>query len=426
MPSRSPLPFPSRRFPFGVFGFAAVVALLAACGARPAAGPGVGDRPPEVVEMQPVVIESQTGDDGNITTEAYDAEMLFQQARGAFDGHRFDEAERLYGKLLERFPQSDLSVTAIYNRGLCLEHLKQYGQAAAHFRRYSQIATTLKDKRDGEFRWGYNLVQTGDFPMALDLYTRLLIETDLSPADRAECYLRRGIALLRLSRYGEAEKDLRRSLDQAAQAYQDELMNNELAAEAHFRRGEIYQRMCREVTLKLPVESMKDDLAEKARFFRQSQASFIDALNVRHSYWATAAGLKLGELYEDFYTDILSAEVPPDFDKDTKRFYFVELRKKLVPLLEQSLSIYEKNITMSERIGAQNEWVKETETRLSRLRSLIEATHREDAAEALEAAAKAGATPPSAGAPAPAPERPAAAPFSAPAEVPEAAGGAVL
>jgi tetratricopeptide (TPR) repeat protein len=395
---------------------------LAACGARPAPTP---DKPAEVVEMEPVVIESQQGDDGKITTEAYDAEMLFQQARGAFDAQHFDEAERLYGKLLERFPQSDLSVTSLYNRGLCLEYLKQYGQAAAHFRRYAQVAATLKDKRDGEFRWGYNMVQTGDFPMALDLYTKLLLAEDLGPADRAECYLRRGISLLRLSRYGEAEKDLRRSLDQAAEAYQNELMGNELAAEAHFRRGEIYQKMCREVSLKLPVESMKDDLAEKVRYFRQSQASFIDALNVRNSYWATASGLKLGELYEDFYTDILSAEVPRDFDKDTKKYYFVELRKKLVPLLEQSLSIYEKNITMSERMGAQNEWVKETEARLDRLRSLIEATHREDADSALTAAAQAGAPTPASAAPASAalpvpataPAAPAA-PITAPAEVP--------
>ena len=40
------------------------------------------------------------------------------------------------------------------------------------------------------------------------------------------------------------------------------------------------------VRLKLPVESMKGDLAAKVRFFRQAQQSFIDALNVRHSYWA--------------------------------------------------------------------------------------------------------------------------------------------
>lgn len=375
--------------------------FFAGCGSRPAPAP---EQPPRIVEMPPVVIESRTGEDGELTTDAYDADMLFQQARGAFDAQHFDEAERLYGKLLERFPQSELSVTSLYNRGLCLEYLKQFGQAAAHFRRYSQVAATLKDKRDGEFRWGFNLIQTGDFPMALDLYTRLLIETDLGAADRAECYLRRGLALLRLSRYGEAEKDLRRSLEQAVIAYQNELTGNELVAEAHFRRGEIYQRMSREVVLKLPVESMKDDLAEKVRYFRQSQNSFIDTLNVRQAYWATAAGLKLGELYEDFYTDILSAEVPPDFDKATKKFYFVELRKKLVPLLEQSLTIYEKNITMSERMGAQNEWVKETETRLDRLRSLIDATHREDAEAALSAAAVTGSGP--------------AAPISAPASGP--------
>ena len=70
--------------------------------------------------------------------------MLFQQARGAFDAHHFDEAERLYGKLLERFPQSDLSVTSLYNRGLCLEYLKQYGQAAAHF---SQPMQVVRSKR---------------------------------------------------------------------------------------------------------------------------------------------------------------------------------------------------------------------------------------------------------------------------------------
>jgi hypothetical protein len=76
-------------------------------------------------------------------------------------------------------------------------------------------------------------------------------------------------------------------------------------------------------------------------------------------------------------------------------------------------------------MGAQNEWVKETEARLDRLRSLIEATHREDADSALTAAAQAGAPTPASAAPASAalpvpataPAAPAA-PITAPAEVP--------
>lgn len=353
---------------------------LSACGA-----PAVKlERPPTTLEMEAIVVESTIGDDGLVRSESYDSNTLFADAKSAFDRHDFDDAERLYGKLLERFPQSEYATVAIYNRGLCLEQLKQYGQAAAHFRRYTQLALTLKDRRDGEFRWGFNLVMTGDHAMALELYTRLLLETDLSPADRVEVYLRRAISLLRLARYGEAERDLKKALEQAQTAYQGYTDGNELVAEVHFRRGEIYQRLCREVNLKLPVETMQDDLAEKARYFRQSQNSFIDALNVRHAYWATAGGLKLGELYEDFYTDVLSAEVPADFDKETKKYYFIELRQKLVPLLEQSLAIYEKNITLSVRVGADNEWVKETERRLGRLRGLIDAAHAEKSEDAFK------------------------------------------
>ncbi|MGK0359923.1 MAG: hypothetical protein ACI9U2_002229, partial [Bradymonadia bacterium] len=83
------------------------------------------------------------------------------------------------------------------------------------------------------------------------------------------------------------------------------------------------------------------------------------------------AGLRLGEIYEQFYRDVLLAEAP-NLTVAERRYYQVELRRQLLPLLEESLIIYETNITMSERIGAQNEWVEETEVRVARLRALIE------------------------------------------------------
>jgi hypothetical protein len=223
---------------------------------------------------------------------------------------------------------------------------------------------------------GVNLVRTKNFGEALHLYTRLLEAEDLQPADRGECHLRRGIARAHLKQPGRAERDFRAAESYVRQAYGEHLQGNDLLAEVHFRRGELFQLLAANVPLKLPVKTMKRDLADKVRFFRQSQASFIAALNVRQSYWATAAGLKLGELYEGFYRDVLTAEVPDDFDKQTRAYYLYELRKELLPLLEQSLAIYEKNITMSERIGARNEWVEETESRVAKLRSLIEESQR--------------------------------------------------
>ena len=358
------------------------------------------------VEMEPMVVELSVGEDGKTSMKAFDAQQLFEAGEAAFQAKRYDECDRQYTQLLERFPKSRYVHATLYNRGLCLEEMGQHALAGRHLQRHADLATTLADRRDGEFRWGYNLVKTGDFPRALGLYERLLGETDLNPLDRAECLLRQGIAQAGITRLGLAEKSLEAAIEQVKLGTDGLTRGNDTLAEVHFVRGEIYQRLSHEVPLKLPIEQMEGDFADKTRFFRKSQRSYLDALNVQHPYWATAAGLKLGELYEAFYRDVLSAQVPKDFDEKTTIFYVAELRKKLQPLLEHSLSIYERNMSMSQRIGADNEWVKETESRLERLRELIEETEKLDPAKALEAAPdsdKELSNPPSRGVAKPAP-----------------------
>ncbi|MFN3202091.1 MAG: tetratricopeptide repeat protein [Bradymonadia bacterium] len=366
--------------PMARFGLPAILGFagLAGCGARPAPQQ---ETPKQVVEMDSMVIEYQGEQDGKSVTVAFDDAALFTEAKGYFDGQKFEEAQASYGKLLKYFPKSSYVHAALYNRGLCFEHLKQYGEAANHFRRYIQLSKSLEDQRDGEFRWGYNLIKTEDWPTALDLYNRLLKDPQgLGEADLAEAYLRRATALTAMDQFGESERDLKKSMRLIEKAYSGVTEGNPLYAEAHFRRGQIYETLFRKVQLKLPAEQMKVDLQDKVRFFRQSQSSYLDALNVREPFWATAAGFKLGELYEVFYMHILQSEVPDEFDDETRRFYFVELKRKLRPLMEQALTIYEKNISMSQRVGTENEWVSETDARMARLRDLLEASLKEEKA----------------------------------------------
>ena len=86
--------------------------------------------------------------------------------------------------------------------------------------------------------------------------------------------------------------------------------------------------------------------------------------------------MKLGELYEQFYLDVLQAEIPKSMGSEEKSVYFAELRKQLQPLLKHSVSIYERNISMSVRLGTSNRWIDETEKRLQNLRNLIETNER--------------------------------------------------
>ena len=101
--------------------------------------------------------------------------------------------------------------------------------------------------------------------------------------------------------------------------------------------------------------------------------------------------MKLGELYEQFYVDVLQAEIPSSMGIEERKVYFAELRKQLQPLLKHSVSIYERNISMSVRLGTSNRWVSETEKRLQNLRSLIETNERkakEDAGDTPKSPSK--------------------------------------
>lgn len=331
--------------------------------------------------MEPVLVEV----DKQGKVEAFDAAGLFQQGQNALESQDWAQCDASFDRLIAKFPQSRYTHAAFYNRGLCLEHLRLHTLAGDVFQRYAHLSTDEKDRLDGLFRMGFNLVRSKQYAKAAPLYDRLLQHDMLGPADKAECYLRRGTARLHLKRYGLAEKDLKLAMALITEAYEGVTRGSDLLAEAHFRRGEVYQHLSQNVKLKLPVSRMKGDLRDKSRFFRQSQASYIDAVNVRNAYWATAAGLRLGEIYEQFYRDVLTAEAP-HLSKKERSYYLTELRRQLHPLLEESLTIYETNITMSQRIGAQNEWVEETEARVARLRALIEQNAK--AAKAMDDADK--------------------------------------
>jgi hypothetical protein len=78
---------------------AAALLSLPACGARPSLR---ADAPPaQVVELEPTIIEASVDGQGGLALDAIDAETLFTRAKDAFDSQRFDEAERLFGKLLD-------------------------------------------------------------------------------------------------------------------------------------------------------------------------------------------------------------------------------------------------------------------------------------------------------------------------------------
>lgn len=314
-----------------------------------------------------------------------DAKALFEEGVGAFQGQLFAKCEELLKTYLVHFSDEIYTHATHYNLGLCLEFQRKHKDAAEQFQSYYDLSKDPSDRLDGAVRLGYNFVFSNRLEEAVDLYSELLTTYPLKGFDRAECHLRRAMAKTGLQKYAEADRDLSAAISHIYGAIGSKLPGNEALAEVHFQRGEVYRRHMGEIDLKMPLSRIKRSIADKTRFFRKSLHAYVSSIKVNHTYWAIAAGHQLGVLHEDIYEDLLHAEYPPEFDEETRAYYFFELDKKLAPLIRESISIYEKTITISATQGAGNSWVQSTKESLVRLRKLEAELQRRLSMDPLDA-----------------------------------------
>jgi len=354
------------------------------CSARPKpVDPPATQAGARVVEMEPLLIQAGHG-------EALQPMELFHEGVGALQAQEYPRCIQRLEALVEHFPHHRALSFARYNLGLCFELAGRFQEAVTQFDHYLKTMRSdqgEQDRLDGSLRLGFNLTMSSQDERAIKLYDRLLTTTPIIGYYRAEAHLRRAVAHLPLKRFARADRDLSLAISHIY-GTGAQRQGNELLAEVHFYRGELYRLHMRHIKLKMPLERMKRLFADKVLFFRKSLYAYVDCLNIRDVFWGIAGGHQLGKLHEQLYEDILWAEAPPSFDQETEAYYLFELEKKLAPLLRESIKLYEKTMTLSVTHGLSNEWVSSTQDGLTRLRSIEEGVARRLLMDPLEAYAQ--------------------------------------
>lgn len=371
----------------GVASVGLLAMLLSACGARVAIEdtmPVDPVREPDPVvidyDFEPVLVRGSVADDGTVSSVAYDLPLLFTEANDYLRAGDHEDALRLYTMILENFEDpSFLSVTH-YNVGLALEGLDRMEDAASH---YEVVIENWPHSEDGlwsRFRLAEIRYTQSRWADVLPLMEQILVRSTVSHLDRVEAHVRTGAALLEMRRLSDAESHFQRALDlnnAALQAWnpstspeaQEPLApGHALIARSHFGIGRVYHELFSDIRLVLPQAQITQDLRDKGQLFERAESSYIDAVRTGHPYWGPAAGFMVGQMYEDFYFDILACEVPSDFDELHQEVYFEELRELIQPSLDRAMSIYENNLAMCYRIGAENEWTERTIESIQRVR----------------------------------------------------------
>ena len=333
------------------------------CSSRPAPKPV--SQTTQKLEMDPVLFTQ--GSD-----QILSADELFEQGVGAFQGQDYDTCIK---KLSLFFKVFDNAATEYihaghYNLGLCLEAKNQFAQAAIHFRAFRDLSTDHVDRLDGEVRLGVNLIYSHSYQEGVDLFHRLLTKEKLKGLDRSECHLRKAMGLIGLKEYAQADYELSAALSHIHSVLGPHTKGNQALAEVHFQRGELYRSYMNQVELKMPQLRMKRALTTKIRYFRKAIYAYAACINIHQTYWGIAAGHQLGTLHENIYHALLEAEYPQDFDEETVAFYYHSLDKRLVPLLQESITMYEKTATLVAGYGLENEWTHSVQKRLKHLRKL--------------------------------------------------------
>lgn len=327
----------------------------------------------ETIDADPMLVRGGDDVEGDVTV---DSEEVFDRAYEAYSARQYEEAVEHYETIVEYFEGSRFYQPSLYNGGLAYEKLERWEAAARMYRRIIDDFPNEENTTDAYFRLAQVYEEMGEHEEIVELMTEVMLRDDASRFDRVEAHTRRSTALIELRNLGEAEDGFRSVLKINENAPPDQKLptDSRYICQAYFGLGEIFRKRQAEIQLTLPPETMGDDLDEKAKLLLEAQQYYLQALRQHHADWSMAAGYMIGRLYEDFYSDIFSAEVPEGLSEEQVAMYFEELESKIRPVMERAIKVYEKNLSLSKRIGEtpeNNRWVAETAESLRRMKEYL-------------------------------------------------------
>ncbi len=342
------------------------LSTLASCATLPTKP----EQKPERLEFEPVVI-APTKQDLELTN--LNDEELFALGTSEYAAKSYDRAALCFTRLADLFPKSPHHDEAMYNAGLAYERLERFADALERFKPLMDPEKGKGDALDAAFRAAECYYHLDDYAPAIAILNAVAEREDVGTQERLQAKVQKGVCLLESGDPDAAERSLRDALNYYGQRKETEAFDDYLPGQAQFFLGEVYRGFFDKVDLdpEKGEDKLGKDLEYKCEMLLSAQGHYLRAIRIGHAQWATAAGFRVGEMYETLYDAMLHAKIPPGFDEEQTRIYREELRKKVKVLVTKAMGIYERTLAAAERIGADNPFVERTRQSLDRMRQIL-------------------------------------------------------
>jgi tetratricopeptide (TPR) repeat protein len=375
--------------------------LLAGCLHAPPAPPAPA---PQVLHGE--TIEVRAGDQTDRLLASMNDEELFTKGTAAYAASDFGLAVKAFDRLCDSFPQSSHFAAASYNAGLAHEQLAgsqkddaaavQWEAALARYRPLLDLEKGTGDQIDAGFRAAECLYHLGKYADAIALLRRIQARPDLSQNVQLEAEVQVGICQTEGGELSAGEVTLRDAVMRFEHADAAERLDDFYPAQAQFFLGEIYRSYFEQVVLdpnkpanaEAPDHQSKkvlstpqpaadstarlaEDLEYKAEMLLSAQGHYLRAMRIGNAQWATAAGQRVGQLYESMFDAMIQAPAPTGLDAEQVEIYRSELRKKVRVLVTKAISIYERTLEAAERTGTDSPFIVQARQSLDRMKSVL-------------------------------------------------------
>jgi len=338
-------------------------ALLACATVRPPPEPVRVTLPAETVEVRRADLDLAAKND----------EELFAVGQAAFQSGDLRRAAAAFGRIADLFPTSRRHAAAAFNAGLALQRAEDWGPArdrfAAFVREYAG-----PDADDAALRLADCHHQLGEDADARSVLERLLGRPDFPRGERIRALTRRGVLELEGGDADRAESSLQQALGLWAQGRDEERIDDEPPARAHFWLGEVYRARFQATPLDFTAseEAQGEALEAKSRLLLAAQAHYFQAARRGNADFGVAGVARVGELYEQLHARMLEAPVPPGLDEEERAAWRAELRRQVRNLVSKAVEAYEVALAAARARGVENRFVERAQEAVERMKRMEE------------------------------------------------------
>ncbi len=323
-----------------------------------------------VFKLEPITIIG-TPDD-YVELERFDEDSLYKEATKLYRNGEYKKALRYLNFFIGRFPDSKYIYLAHFFIAMCLENLGRYKDAIEAYRNITEIFPESSLSVSAIFKKARLLAKINKYDEIVKDMLDVLKRKDITYKTRIEANVDLGISLFMLGEMDSADVYFRDAIRIYEKVEKEQSIEaTSLISQAFFYRGEIRFRKMNKIKLKLPEKKMKEDLEKKAELLLEAQSFFLRSIRAGDPGWAIASGSRIGKMYHSLYNDMINAEIPEDLDEEAKKIYIEELKKRISVLLKKALRAYSVTIDAADRLGVDNEWYKKMKQDMNEIQRML-------------------------------------------------------